>query len=213
MSEKTVLAFNVETQRLATEVEEEFADELVGASPWSRPDLFGFGCGVIVDLETDVAFRYRDAGAMLGHLREADTLVSYNGESFDLGVLSAYGEVEELRSKHTDINALVMVALAEHPLAQKPGIDRIRQGGLDGLSKANGFAGKSGNGIHAPTMLKAGRIEEVLDYCEQDVRLVAELYRIASRTGKLFVNGYTKIDGKRVDLGRLEVAIEIGGEA
>ena len=207
MKENT-LAFDLETQNLASEVEEKHAAELAGESPWSRPDLFGFGVGVVVDLETDVAFRYQEAAAMLKHLREAAVCVSYNGEAFDLGVLEAHGDVTEIRGKHVDLNVLVRAALDDLPEAQN-GQVRIRQGGLDGLSRANSLEGKTGEGVHAPALLQEGKVEEVLNYCEDDVRLVADIYRIASERGKLFVDGYTKVDGQRVKLGRLEVPVPI----
>lgn len=73
MTNKT-LAFDIETVKLAREVEAEHASELAGESPWSRPDLFGFGAGVVIDLETDVAYRYRREAteALIKHLHEAD---------------------------------------------------------------------------------------------------------------------------------------------
>ena len=110
---ETILALDLETLRLASEVEEEFAAELDGASPWARPDLFGFACGLIVDVESDVTLRIppgeKAADFMVRLLEAADLVVSYNGESFDLGVLSAYRSVEGLREseKHVDLCAAV----------------------------------------------------------------------------------------------------------
>ena len=212
MTEKTVFAFDVETKRLASEVEKEFAAELCGSSPWARPDLFGFGVGCIIDVSSDVPLRFH-AGAeaadfMVRMLETADTIVSYNGENFDLGVLSAHRSVEGLRERHIDLNLLVREGLDALTVDLCVG-DRIRQGGLDGLSKANGLEGKTGDGTHAPELLREGKVEEVLRYCEQDVRLVAELYRIARETDLLFVDGYAKRDGQRVELGRLEVPVSI----
>ena len=200
MKEKT-LAFDLETTRLASEVEEEFAEVLDGASPWACPDLFGFGVGVIVDVGTNVAFRYRDAGAMLGHLQEAEILVSYNGQTFDLGVLAAYGDISSIRARHVDINLLVRQGLDDLPEAQAHGVDRLRQGGLDGLTRANGLMGKTGEATAAPQLLREGKIDEVLGYCEADTRLVAELYRLAKDRGELRVKAYYQDDhGERVYL-------------
>ena len=212
MTEKTVFAFDVETKRLASEVEKEFAAELCGASPWARPDLFGFGVGCILDVASGVPVRLypgeESAEFMVRLLEGADEIVSYNGEAFDLGVLSAYRSVEGLRERHVDLNLLVREALEALPI--ETGGERIRQSGLDVLSRANGLKGKTGEGVHAPALLQEEKVEEVLNYCEDDVRLVAGLYRIASERGKLFVDGYTKIEGERVELGRLEVPIEVG---
>lgn len=200
--QKTVYAFDLETTRLASDVEREFAAELGGASPWSRPDMFGFGCGVVIDLGTDVAYRYRSAETMIQRLREADKVVSYNGESFDLGVLSAAGDVSDIRARHVDINVLVREGLDDLPEARAPGVDRLRQGGLSGLAEANGLPGKTGDGTAVPRMLREGRVEEVLGYCEHDARLAADLYRSAEEDGSLRVEAFYRDerDGERVYL-------------
>ena len=214
MSGKTVLAFDIETLRLASEVEEEFADELIGASPWSRPDLFGYGVGCIIDVTSGVPIWLHPgaeaADFMVRLLESADLTVSYNGEDFDLGVLSAYRSVEGIKERHVDLNLLVRDGLDALPIDLKGG-DRIRQGGLDGLARANGLEGKTASGTHAPQLLRESRIEEVLRYCEADVRLVANLYRLARDRGTLFANGYSKRDGQRIELGRLEVPVRVLG--
>ena len=208
--EGKVLAFDTETRLLAVEVAERHAAELAGASAWSRPDLFGFGCGVALDLETRVFYRYRQGGAraMVAHLEEADITVGYNSDAFDLGVLSAYADVDTLRARHVDLNLLVMAALDALPIERK-GAGRIRQGGLDGLARANGLSGKTGHATDVPGLLRAGRVEEVLSYCAEDVRIVADLYRLAVRDRKLCVDGYLKKGKERVELGRLEVPIDV----
>ena len=205
-----VLAFDVESLLLAREVEEKHAGEFSGASPWTRPDLFGFGVGVALDLESGVAYRYGEgaARAMVAHLEEAERTVGYNSSAFDLGVLSAYADVSKVRERHVDINVLVMAALDALPIDRR-GAGRIRQGGLDGLARANGVRGKTGRAEDVPAMLRAGRVEEVLDYCAEDVRIVADLYRLALRDGSLKVDGYLKKGKERIELGRLEVAIEV----
>lgn len=52
-------------------------------------------------------------------------------------------------------------------------------------------------------------MDEVLAYCAADARLVADLYRIALRDGRLFVDGYLKKGSERFDLGRLEVRVDV----
>ncbi len=206
----TVLAFDLESQLLATEVEKIYASDLQGASPWTRPDLFGFSCGVTIDVETGVVSAYMPgrAGTMIEHLQAADMTVSYNGSAFDLGVLSTYGDVADIRQKHVDLNVLVMQALDKLDI-DRQGTGRIRQGGLDGLARANGLAGKTGQAVDVPTLLREGRVDEVQAYCAEDARIVAELYRLARRDGKLAVDAYLKKGKERIELGRLEVAIEI----
>lgn len=107
-----------------------------------------------------------------------------------------------------NLNVLVMRALDVLPIDCQ-GAGRIRQGGLDGLARANGLAGKTGQATAVPSLLAAGRIEEVLDYCEADTRIVADLYRLVLERRVLFVDGYLKRGEERTELGRLEVAIPL----
>lgn len=200
----TTYVLDLETRLLASDVEAEFAAELAGESPWSRPDLFGFAAGVAVELDTGEALRFApdEAAAMIEALAAADVTAGYNSAAFDLGVLSGVGSVEHLRERHVDLCAAVWDALKD--LAAAEGINhRLRQGGLDGLCKANGLAGKTGVGADAPAMFREGRIEELLTYCEADVRLTADLYHIAREHGTLTVEPtYRDASKNRVELGR-----------
>lgn len=205
-----VLVFDVETQLLASEVAEKYAVELNGESPWSRPDLFGFAVGVVEDVSTGVVYRYgpESAKAMIEHLREADVTAGYNSEAFDLGVLSAYGDVSGIKGKHVDLNVRIRDALAALTIDRR-GMGRLRQGGLDGLCKANGIVGKTGSGIDAPTLFREGRIEELLNYCAADVRATTELYRLVRDTGKLRVEPFLRRGKKRVELGAIELPVKV----
>lgn len=208
----TVFAFDLETRLLASEVEREFAAELAGKSAWERPDLFGFAVGVAVDVGTGEVLRYGPGGApdMLEALREADVTCGYNTLAFDLGVLSAYGEVEALRERHVDLCVAVREALEDLRGLRFPDADRLRQRGLDGLARSNGFSGKTGDGADAPALFREGRVEELLDYCEADVRLVADLYRIVFERGGLHVDPYYRDENReRVFLPRTSLHISL----
>lgn len=207
----TVYAFDLETQRLSGEVEQEYAAELDGESAWSRPDLFGFACGVVVNVDTDEARRYEtgEAAGMLAALRETERVASYNGEAFDFGVLAAYGSVEDIRRHHLDLCAAVREQL-DILAAERQTEHRLRQGGLDGLARANGLAGKTGDGAQAVALYREGRMEELLGYCEADARLTADLYRIARQHGSLQVDAYHRDENRnRVYLPRTTLTLSI----
>lgn len=188
----TVLVFDLETRKLASEVELEHAAELAGESAWTRPDLFRLACGVIVDVDSGEARRYgpEEADRMLEALGEADLTVGYNSLAFDLGVLGAQGDVRAIRERHVDLCHEVREALTDLDEAQAPGVDYLRSGGLDALAKANGLGGKTGSGEDAVALFREGRLQELLDYCEHDVRLTAALYRMARDHGELLVDAY-----------------------
>lgn len=207
----SALAFDVETRLLASEVEERYASELAGASPWTCPDLFGFACGVALDIDTGEALHYgpEQARKMMATLASAEKTVGYNSAAFDLPGLSAYGDVEPLRAHHVDLCAAVWDAL--DAVADQKGMEkRLRQGGLDGLCKANGLAGKTADGVDAPALYREGRIEELLRYCEADTRLTAALYRTAHRRGSLDVDPYHHdADRRRVYLPRMSLPLTL----
>lgn len=208
----TTYIFDLETRLLASEVEQQYPAELGGDKGFSRPDLFGFAAGVVVDLDSGEAYRYGpdQAGEMIEALSSAELTVGYNSLAFDLQVLSGYGDVETLRGRHVDLCAAVWSALEE--LAAAEGIQgRLRQGGLDAVCKANGLGGKTGAGADAPAMFREGRIEELLDYCEADTRLTAALYSRARDTGALTIEPYYRDSQKnRVELGPRSLALELG---
>lgn len=224
-TDKTIYAFDLETRLLAAEVAEQWKRTLGGKSPWTRPDLFGFAYGVIQDVDSGEVWRFGEDGVspeeafeMAANLANADLIISYNGEAFDLEVLR--GELENyalpartdpiatIQAKHLDLNVLVMSALDALPIDRR-GAGRIRQGGLDGLARANGIGGKTGHATDVPALLRAGEVEEVLAYCEADTRIVAELYRLARERETLYVDGYLKKGSERIEVGRLEVAVSV----
>lgn len=207
----TIYVLDVETRLLASEVEEQYAETLAGESAWNRPDLFGFACGVLLDADSGEAMRYgpEEASEMIERLSEADVTVGYNSAAFDLNVLSAYGDVSALRERHVDLCSAMFTALNE--LAAAEGSKkRLRHGGLDGLAKANGLAGKTGAGAGAPALYRDGHIEELLSYCEADVRLTATLYSIAREHGSLTVEPYHHDrERNRVELGPRELPVSL----
>ncbi len=143
-----------------------------------------------------------DSWEMAGSLAHStDLVVSYNGKAFDLEVLE--GDIQEgdpltgesnpikaIKRKHLDMYVVVREALD----AFSPD-ERLGSGGLDALCRANGLTGKTGEGVDAPRLYAAGRIEELLEYCENDARATAFLYRLARRRGTLKVEPYRREEG------------------
>ena len=85
-----VLAFDVVTRLSVEEVIWEHGEELEGGfMALQRPDLFGFACGVTVDVGTGDGFRFGpfDRRKMLSRLEGADLLVSCNGRAHELRVI------------------------------------------------------------------------------------------------------------------------------
>lgn len=105
-------------------------------------------------------------------LERADMLIGFNSDTFDIPLLNRYypGDLSHMRS--LDLLSEVQKVLGR----------RIR---LQSLAEATLGRGKSGDGAKAGEWWKAGRKDEVAQYCVEDVRLTRELYDYALKNGKL----------------------------
>jgi DEAD/DEAH box helicase domain-containing protein len=100
---------------------------------------------------------------LIAELRAADQVVGFNVSRFDYEVLRAY---------------------TADPLDDIPTLDMLdhiygRLGfriSLDNLARATLGHAKSSDGLQAVRWYREGRIQEILEYCQQDVALTRELY-------------------------------------
>jgi len=146
--------FDVETQRTFDEV-------------GGRHNIRKLGLAVAVTYSSaDSAFRHyteETVGDLIAELKAADRVVGFNVLSFDYEVLRAY---------------------SDDPLRDIPTVDM-----LDHIHKRLGFrvslnnlavttlgTSKSADGLQAVRWYKQGRIQEILDYCQQDVEVTRQLY-------------------------------------
>jgi len=144
--------FDVETQRTFDEV-------------GGRHNIKALGLAAAVTYSTAAgAFRhYTEASVtdLLAEIQAADLVVGFNVLSFDYEVLRAYGP----------LNPPQTVDMLDQ-IYRRLGF-RIS---LDGLAKATLGVLKSADGLQAVRWYKEGRIQEILDYCQQDVEITRRLY-------------------------------------
>ncbi len=105
-------------------------------------------------------------------LEQADVIVGYNSNTFDIPLLNRYypGDLSKVRS--LDLMSEVYQTLGR----------RLR---LQSLAEATLGKGKSGDGQKAQEWWLAGEIEKVREYCIQDVRVTKELFEYALAHGSL----------------------------
>lgn len=103
-------------------------------------------------------------------LEDADVLIGYNSDSFDIPILNRYypGDLSKIRS----IDLLVEV--------QKVLGRRLR---LQNLAEATLGRGKGGDGLQSVEWWQQGLVEKVREYCIEDVRITRELYDYALTKG------------------------------
>ncbi len=148
------LVFDLETQRLADEV-----------GGWKHIAHMGLACAVTLDLGTGEVARYleMDATRLADDLLAASLVVGFNVRRFDLAVLQPY---------------------TERPLAGVPVLDILEQieralgfrVALNALGRGTLGRGKSAEGTQAVQWYREGRLEELFEYCLQDVLVTRDLY-------------------------------------
>ena len=160
----TEIYLDVETQRIAEEVQ----------GGWDNIRAFGLSVAVTWDAANEYREWYEpDAGRLIGELRAFDRIVTFNGLRFDLEVLSAYGDVRELRGKSLDLL---------QDLKRRLGF-RVS---LQNLAQATLGKGKTASGLDAVKWWRSGDPalrQRVVDYCRMDVEILREVVAYGRREG------------------------------
>lgn len=112
-------------------------------------------------------------------LEQADALVGYNSNHFDIPLLNKYYPGDLTQIKSIDLLESIRASLGR----------RLR---LDSVAEATLGVKKSGHGLQAVRWWHEGKIDEIKKYCEQDVRITKKLFDYA------FKNQHVKFkDGAR----------------
>ena len=110
-------------------------------------------------------------------LEKADTIVTFNGDHFDLPLLNKYYSGDLLKMKSLDLLKEVRKSLGY----------RV---GLGVIAEATLGVGKSGNGLEAVEWWKKGEIEKIIKYCIDDVKVTKLVHDYALANNKLKFKDY-----------------------
>ncbi len=105
-------------------------------------------------------------------LEQADILITWNGDHFDIPLLNKYYPGDLANIKSVDLMREVQKTLGR----------RLK---LDSVGEATLGRNKSGHGLDAIEWWRNGEIEKLIRYCIEDVRLTKELYDFAMTNKKL----------------------------
>lgn len=105
-------------------------------------------------------------------IEQADMLITWNGDHFDIPLLNKYYPGELTKIKSLDLMKEVQNSLGR----------RLK---LDSVGEATLNRNKSGHGLEAIEWWRKGEIEKLIEYCIEDVRLTKDLYDFALKNGKL----------------------------
>ncbi len=158
---------DVETQQLSHEV----------AGGWES--IRDFGLAVAVTWDAIYGFRewYEDdASALVRELAATPRIITFNGERFDLQVLSKYADVGPLYSKSLDLLKELEKQLGH----------RVR---LESVARDTLNISKTGSGVDAVHWWRSGDRQKVIEYCRRDVELLRELVAYARRHRHIVLDG------------------------
>jgi DEAD/DEAH box helicase domain-containing protein len=146
--------FDVETQRSAAEV-----------GGWHRAERMGISVAVLYSSVSDSFTSYleKDIPDLIRDLQTFDLVIGFNNKRFDNKVLSAYSVFNFATLPTLDIMEVIT-----NRLGYRLSLDRLAEHTL-GVKK-------SANGLQALQWFKEGRMEEIINYCRQDVKITRDLF-------------------------------------
>jgi DEAD/DEAH box helicase domain-containing protein len=166
MSNEVVL--DIETQNTFEEVGGYFTDKL-------KVSLVG--C-YFYETDTYESFLEADLPQLFARLEKSGRIIGYNSIGFDMPVLN--------NSYAGDLLILSQLDILQK-IEQELGY-RIK---LDDVAKATLGTQKSAHGLQAVAWWKEGKINEIREYCLQDVKVTKEVYEFGLK------NGFILFDTKR----------------
>ena len=119
------------------------------------------------------SFFKKDLSKLFFILESASYTIGYNINSFDMQVLQAYYPGDVTHFKTFDILEDIRKILGKR-LA------------LNDVVYATLGKKKSGHGLHAIELYKEGKLEELKNYCMDDVRLTSELFDYGVKNNNIF---------------------------
>ena len=126
-------------------------------------------------------------------LEQADLLISFNGEHFDIPILNKYYSGDLTKIKHVDLLKEVKKILGR----------RLK---LDSIASATLGTNKSGSGMEAIEWWRNGEVEKVIKYCIDDVRVTKELYDYARANDHLKFKDNGILKEIKLDTSKWEVS-------
>jgi DEAD/DEAH box helicase domain-containing protein len=126
------------------------------------------------EYETDSykSFFQEDFGKLWPILENADMLITFNGDHFDIPLLDKYYPGDLTKIKSLDLLKEVKAGLGF----------RLK---LDSIAEATLGYGKSGHGLEAITWWKNKEFDKLIKYCTDDVKVTKEVYDYALKNGSI----------------------------
>ncbi|MEK7192334.1 MAG: ribonuclease H-like domain-containing protein [Patescibacteria group bacterium] len=125
-------------------------------------------------------------------LKNAGLVIGFSINRFDIPVLE----------KHCDFN---IYALSRLDLLEEIEMALGHRISLDILAKTNLGIGKTHHSLEAIKLYKDGNLEELKNYCLNDVKITKDLYELAKKNGHLLVPSKTSPAFAKASSGKPEI--------
>lgn len=136
--------------------------------------------------DTYTAFLVEEFGRLWPIFENADMLITFNGDHFDIPLLNKYYSGDLLKMKSVDL-----LKEMHRSAGRRMKLDQIAEGTL-GLHK-------SGHGLEAIKWWHDGEIEKIKNYCLDDVRLTKDLYDFAIKNNRLIFKEGPNLNEVKLD--------------
>ena len=152
--EQRILYFDLETQKSAEDV-----------GGWGNIHDMKLAVGVVWDSCEQEYFSYQENTALqlVEKLQTADLVVGFNVKKFDYGVLQPYADFDL-----DEITTFDMLIDINKELGHRLSLNHLAENTLN--------AKKSADGLVSLQWYKEGKIEKIVDYCKQDVKVTRDLF-------------------------------------
>jgi DEAD/DEAH box helicase domain-containing protein len=159
-------------RRLVLDIETKKTFDEVGGR--EHMHLLGVTVVGVYDYSSDsyTVYEEKDLGLLQNALINASLIIGFNHIGFDLPILQSYFSIDVKTLPVFDI----MVDFYE-----KMG-HRV---GLDSIAKATLGVGKTGHGLDAIKFYREGRMQELKDYCLNDVKVTKDVFDFGIQNGKI----------------------------
>jgi len=136
------------------------------------PDKLDLSVVVAYFYETDeyVSYLQEDLPKLFERLERSGRIIGYNSIGFDIPILNKYYVGDLFKIPQLDMLAKIHSSLGY----------RIK---LDDVAAASIGVKKSAHGLLAVQWWREGKVQEVIDYCQQDVKVTKEVYEFGKENG------------------------------
>lgn len=107
-------------------------------------------------------------------LKNSNMIIGFCSNRFDIPVINNHCGIDLFKIPRIDLLEEIEVRLG-------------RRISLNLLAKVNLGVEKTGHGLDAPILYREGKISELKEYCQNDVKITKDLYELAKKQGFLLV--------------------------